>query len=88
MSLKRTKSRLEHMRQITKPAKVEDYIKAVWMLVDVHSGRTIGVYDDEDLAWEYAEAMWDWYRIETDVEPIELNKDVCLAFDSPSERNG
>ena len=59
------------MRQISKGPIAQ--VETLWLLVEIETGRTIGVFQNEDLAWDEVDAMWNLYRIETEVSPMVLN---------------
>lgn len=66
-------NRLKAIRQITKGAGA---VK-VWLLIDVESNLVLGVYSDENRAWEQASEVCDVYGIETRVLDQVLDLD-CL----------
>lgn len=68
--------RIAKMRQVSKgppliPVKVD--FERLWMLVECETGRTIGVFTTEEMAWNESEAIQIVYQIETEVEPVLLD---------------
>lgn len=80
---KTTESRLEMMRQITKPnSAVKDAeLKTVYLLIDDESQATLGVYSSEDAAWAMSEELYSRYEVEAWVEAMDLDTDLLNLTD-------
>ena len=68
--------RIAKMRQVSKgPREIKALgpLTRLWMLVECETGRTIGVFQNEELAWNESEAIMAVYQIETEVEPVFLD---------------
>lgn len=52
-----------------------------WMIILSATGEVVGVYTNEDTAWEYCEELYMAHDVESHVEPLLGNQNVLMYVD-------